>query len=93
MSFRDGSGHTGMTISSDDHRPASDEAAFTEQVQRHRRELHVHCYRMLGSFDDCEDLVQETFPARLAQQDLVRRPVLGAGVAVQDRDQRLPGCP
>jgi RNA polymerase sigma-70 factor (ECF subfamily) len=41
--------------------PAADEAAFTEQLQRHRRELHVHCYRMLGSFDECEDLVQETF--------------------------------
>ena len=38
----------------------ADDAAFTEQLQRHRRELHVHCYRMLGSFDDCEDLVQET---------------------------------
>src|SRR5262249_50372174 len=40
---------------------ATDHAAFTELLQRHRRELHVHCYRMLGSFDDCEDLVQETF--------------------------------
>src|SRR5919109_4914180 len=61
MSSRDVPGHTGMTITTYDHRLAADEAAFTEQLQRHRRELHVHCYRMLGSFDDCEDLVQETF--------------------------------
>jgi RNA polymerase sigma factor (sigma-70 family) len=40
---------------------AGDEAAFGERVQRHRRELHLHCYRMLGSFDEAEDLVQETF--------------------------------
>jgi RNA polymerase sigma-70 factor (TIGR02960 family) len=40
---------------------AGDEAAFSELVERHRRELHVHCYRMLGSFEEAEDLVQETF--------------------------------
>jgi RNA polymerase sigma-70 factor (TIGR02960 family) len=40
---------------------AGDEAAFGELVQRHRRELHLHCYRMTGSFDEAEDLVQETF--------------------------------
>jgi RNA polymerase sigma-70 factor (TIGR02960 family) len=40
---------------------AGDQAAFTELVERHRRELHVHCYRMLGSFEEAEDLVQETF--------------------------------
>ncbi len=38
-----------------------DEAAFGARVERHRRELHVHCYRMLGSFEESEDLVQETF--------------------------------
>ena len=38
-----------------------DEAAFAELTQRHRRELHVHCYRMLASFDEAEDAVQDTF--------------------------------
>ena len=32
---------------------------FDELVRRYRRELHVYCYRMLGSFDEAEDHVQE----------------------------------
>jgi RNA polymerase sigma-70 factor (ECF subfamily) len=40
---------------------AGDEAAFGRLFERHRAELQVHCYRMLGSFVESEDLVQETF--------------------------------
>src|SRR6478672_7371334 len=39
---------------------ALDEDTFEELSRRHRRELHVHCYRMLASFDEAEDAVQET---------------------------------
>ena len=42
---------------------AGDPDAFAELVEGHRRELELHCYRLLGSAQDAEDTVQETFLA------------------------------
>ena len=53
---------------------AGDEAAFGGLAERYRRELGLHCYRMLGSYEDSQDLVQETFLRAWRGRATIRTP-------------------
>jgi RNA polymerase sigma-70 factor (ECF subfamily) len=52
-----------MSATALDHARGGDDDAFAALVGPHLRELHVHCYRMLGSLDDADDALQEVLVA------------------------------
>ena len=73
------------------HMTALREEDFAARVERHRPALRAHCYRMTASFEDAEDLVQETLLRAWRRQDSFEGRSSLRGVAVPDRHQRLSG--
>ncbi|HEX4216131.1 MAG TPA: RNA polymerase subunit sigma-70 [Candidatus Dormibacteraeota bacterium] len=93
-----------MSASLLDRARAGDQAAFADLTARHVRELHLHCYRMLGSLTDADDALQETlFAAWSALPGFAGRSSLRAWLyriatnrclnAIRDGRRRPPAVP
>ncbi len=75
-----------------------DEAAFSRLVEPHRRALHAHCYRMLGSVHDAEDALQDAllgawrglagFEGRSSLRSWLYRVATNAALRVSQRRSR-----
>ena len=73
-----------------DRAQAGDGQAFHQLVEPYRRELQVHCYRILGSAQDAEDAVQETLLTAWREPGRLRAAQLAAHLAVPDRHHPQP---
>jgi Sigma-70 region 2 len=69
---------------------AGDESAFSLLVESYRRELQVHCYRMVGSYEDAEDMVQETYLRAWRSRSSFEGRFVVSCMALPNRDERLP---
>jgi RNA polymerase sigma factor (sigma-70 family) len=67
----------------------TDRDAFQRLAEPYRRELQLHCYRLLGSFQDAEDLAQETFLRAWRRLDSFEGRGSFRTLALPDRHQRL----
>jgi DNA-directed RNA polymerase specialized sigma24 family protein len=63
---------------------------FGSNVERHRRELLLHCYRMLGSLPDAEDAVQETLLRAWRYRDVKEGAPLRTWLYRVATNERLP---
>ena len=54
---------------------AGDQGAFSDLVNPYRRQLLVHCYRILGSVQDAEDVLQEVLLSAWAPATTASRPI------------------
>ena len=66
-----------------------DKHAFEKITGAYQRELERHCYRMMGSLQDAEDLVQETFMRAMGASGNLSPTILFSGMALQNCDPCL----